>query len=172
MQFKPTATGTVCRSLFFIALMIGFGACGPNYIYDQSLPLKDHQWTYADSTDFKVPIVDTNKVYNIFLDITHDKSYPYQNLYLMVHTTFPSGKRLDQRLSIDLLSKTGLWQGQCSGEQCDLRVRMQEGAYFNETGDYRFVLEQFMRKDSIPGLHALALRIEDTGIDRRNSTAE
>ena len=171
MQGKSRFLLNAGRPVLLLVLLTLFTGCGPDLIFDQTHIVQNEKWAYSDSATFEVPIPDTGSVYNLYLDIEHSTDYPFQNLYLMIHTTFPSGKRLDQRLSVDLLTKSGLLLGDCSGNECDLRVRLQEGAYFNESGNYRFAIEQFTRRDSLQGIRGLSLRIEDTGQDVPGASA-
>ncbi len=134
-----------------------------NIIYEKSLEIGDQRWTYADSLSFTFPIKDTTKIYNIYLDIQHDKSYSFQNIYLLLHTRFPSGKRIDNRINIDLAEPTGKWNGDCSGNSCNLEIPIQEGAYFNETGDYTLTVEQYLRQDTLSGVREIKVLLEDTG---------
>ncbi|MEO1514438.1 MAG: gliding motility lipoprotein GldH [Bacteroidota bacterium] len=172
MRKIPTSCQACSYLVVSFLCLMGLSSCGPNYIFDETKQIQEQAWTYADSLDFRVSIADTNKVFNLYLDIDHQLGYPFENLYLMVHTTFPSGQRLNQRLSVNFMDKAGKLHGDCSGEHCSLRVRMQEKAYFSEAGDYQFSIEQFTRQDSLPGIRSLALRIEDLGMDRSKASSE
>lgn len=123
-------------------------------------------WTYSDSLVFAFPVSDTNRIYDIYLGIAHDKSYAFQNIYLLLHTIFPSGKRLDQRLNFDLSEPSGKWLGDCNRKSCSLEMPIQQGAYFNETGTHRIVIEQYLRRDSLAGIRELTLLLADTGKKR------
>ncbi len=151
----------LCISLFLIAT-----GCGPNYIFDQQIPIADQKWSYQDTLDFDVSIEDTLKTYNLQLDIEHAADFPYQNLYVMIHTRFPSGSRISEQLSIDLTDKSGRPLGACNAEWCTVPINLQEGAYFNALGQHLITIEQFMRLDPLPGIKSLSLKIEDTGILR------
>lgn len=138
---------------------------GLHYQEEHAIP-EDSGWTYADSLSFSFDIADTLALYDLILVVDHRTGYPYQNLYTRIHTIFPSGRRLSQVLSLELMDKVGYWQGDCRGERCSLRIPIQESAYFNETGTYSLRLEQYMRRDSLPGLDALSLEVRSTGEKR------
>ncbi len=148
--------------LFFVILLL-FSSCGPSYYYDQTESIPENGWFYDDMKTFEINIEDTLKIYNLYLDLEHDKSFPKQNLYVQIHTSFPGGEQIKEQLSINLMDKTGLWHGDCSGEECDLRVNIQQGAFFNAVGKHKIAIEQFMRIDPVPSIISVSLRIEDTG---------
>lgn len=149
--------------LSLLILPFLFTACGPNYIFDQEFKISEEGWTYADTLNFAVEITDTTSIYNLYLDINHSTEYARQNIYMMIHTQFPSGQRIKERLSVDLANRAGQWYGKCDSESCDLRLNIQEGAFFNALGPHKITIEQYMRIDPLLGVNSIALRIEDTG---------
>ncbi|MEL6867552.1 MAG: gliding motility lipoprotein GldH [Bacteroidota bacterium] len=157
-RFLPGLLGFICALCIL--------ACGPNYLYQETKTLGDAGWTYQDSLDFPFSISDTNRIYNLYLDVEHDNSYPFQNMYIKIHTAFPDGQRPAQQVSINMADKVGQWYGNCGSTRCELRVPIQTGAFFNQAGDYQVTIEQFMRRDPLPGIKTLSFRIEDTGQQR------
>lgn len=153
-------------SLCCAAFAMLFSACGPNYIYEKTYEINQGTWTYADSLVFEVDVEDTLKIYNLYLDLEHNTAYSFQNLYTQINTAFPSGQRISENLSLELQHKSGMWLGDCSRDYCELRIPIQEGAYFNASGLHTIVIHQFMRSDSIKGVKSLSLRVEDTGESR------
>lgn len=151
----------------FVLLTLSLSSCDSrDIIFEKNIELRDKHWTYADSLQYTFPIKDTSKIYSIYLQIAHEQVYPFQNIYLMLHTQFPSGKRIDNRINIDLAEPTGKWNGDCSGNSCALEIPIQEGAYFNETGDYTLTVEQYLRQDTLSGISAVKVMLEDTGKKR------
>jgi len=149
-----------------LALALGFSACGETYFYEKTYNLPNTQWSYSDTLDFEVDIQDTIKTYNLILDIEHSADYPFQNNYVYIHTHLPSGEHLGKQLSLDLAQKSGKWNGECSGDKCDLRIVIQQNAYFNQIGKHRFSIEQYMRTDSLSGIYAIGLKVQETGMTR------
>lgn len=162
-------TSNRLRSIFhLLGLTLLLSACGPNYQFSESIDIPAENWTYDNVIDFDFQIVDTLQIYNLILDVTHHQDFPYQNLYTRIGTYFPSGQDLTKVLSLELANKAGSWQGKCSGKYCTVQIPIQEGAYFNATGDYKIRLEQFMRKNPIPGIKNISFHIEKTENRREN----
>jgi len=147
-------------SLVFLSV-----ACGPDYAYQQTYELEGDTWSYTDSLTFEFEVPDTATIYDLVLEVRHSASYANQNLYVLIHTTFPAGQRLTEQVSLELSDK-GRWEGDCRGDWCTVRIPIQSGAYFNQTGSHRFVLEQYMRQDPVEGIRSLGLFIQETGNSR------
>lgn len=148
-------------SLFVLAVF-GVG-CGPDVLFEQSMPVAETGWAYADSLDFSFEIADTTKVYDVILEVEHSEDYGFQNLYVKTNTVFPSGKTDKQVLSLELANKVGFWLGKCSGGNCHLRIPIQQKIFFPEKGTYHFHMEQFMRQSPLPELKSITFKIEETG---------
>ncbi len=153
---------------YSFGLLLLLSACGPNYQFSESIDIPAESWTYDHVIDFNFQIEDTLQIYNLILDVTHHQDFAYQNLYTRIGTYFPSGQDLTKVLSLELANKAGSWQGKCSGKYCTVQIPIQEGAYFNAVGDYKIRLEQFMRKDPIPGIKNISFHIEKTENRREN----
>lgn len=135
-------------------------SCGPDYIYQEQKEIPNGVWTYRDTLDFKVNITDTAARYDIFLDFRYRDSYASQNLYLKLYTLFPGGLRLHKVTSFDLFDEKGEGVGRCSGEECSVRMVLQENAWFDKPGDYVITLEQYTRRDSLPGILSVGMALE------------
>jgi gliding motility-associated lipoprotein GldH len=144
-----------------------FWSCRQSIVYEETFEINPQLgWPYADSLTYAFSIADTQEIYNLYLEIDHLIDYPYQNLYINIRTVFPNGEDLAQVLSLELSDKQGFWQGDCNSKDCNLRIPIQEEAYFNQPGDYRIVVEQYMRTDSLRGLRSIGLLLEKTGATR------
>lgn len=156
--------------LFFGVIVFAFSACGPNYIYEETLEMPQTGWEYKDSLQAQFHIDDTLVIYNLHLEIEHGITFPHQNFYTKIHTTFPEGQRTSQQVSLELMNKTGQWHGDCSSETCVLDILIQEGVFFSQSGNYKITIEQFSRLDPLPQIHNLTFRLEDTG-ERKDTSS-
>lgn len=155
----------ILRFFFFACAGLWLSSCGPDFAYEQEYSIDNAAWSYADSLTFRFSVPDTSTIYNLYLDLEHSPDFPNENLYVRIHTQFPSGDRLTEEVSLEI-SEGGRWQGDCSGKTCTVRIPIQTGAYFDQTGEHVFVIEQFMRRNPVEGIQSIALRIEETGESR------
>jgi gliding motility-associated lipoprotein GldH len=85
---------------------------------------------------------------------------------LVVGTIYPDGKKASSRVEIMLANNEGKWYGEGLGDIWDYRVQIQENAFFNQPGNYVFTIQQNMRQDPLPGIMAIGLRIENSGLKK------
>ena len=149
--------------LLFSAIICLCVACGETYMYKKDVVIDASTWTYPDtlSFSFHIPDYTTNNTYSLYLHLEHSPEYAYRNMYMMVHTILPSGKKQSNQVSINLMGNEGLWYGKCRGNNCKVRVVLLENHTFEESGNYAMVLEQYMRVDSLAGIHKLGLAVTE-----------
>jgi len=147
-------------------LLFGLSACGPDHLFKEDKTIPDGQWAYRDTLDFKFTVTDTTALYNILVDFSYADSFPNQNIYVKFYTRFPDGKRLSKPLSFDFFDPEGKPAGKCSGGSCNAQIPIQQNAFFEKTGDYTITLEQFGRKDPLPGLKTIGLAVEKSSLKK------
>jgi gliding motility-associated lipoprotein GldH len=89
----------------------------------------------------------------------------------MITTQFPDGTSSSQRIEVMLANDAGKWFGEGLGDIWDYRTLVQENAFFTRPGTYTFLLEQNMRRDPLPGIMAVGIRVENTGLRKRDSSS-
>jgi gliding motility-associated lipoprotein GldH len=149
-----------------LAIVLGLTACGPNYIYQSDKTVADSQWMYRDSVVFDFNIKDSSHLYNLYLNFDAQKDYATENVYVRLNTIFPSGQRLSTVRSFNIFDAQGKILGKTSGNSAKQHIMLQENTFFNELGQYRIVVEQFMRKDSLIGINAIGLDIEQLDLQK------
>lgn len=161
---KPAATFS--RHLFIPALalfsILAFHACNDPYVFREKKAIPKGQWSYADTLDFKIPVSDTTALYNLYAQFTHSDTFPNQNLYLKLYTRFPDNRRISRLRSFEFFDLQGHPLGKCSGGKCTSKVLLQNNVYFNLPGDYVITMEQFTRRDPMPGISDVELLLEKT----------
>lgn len=143
-------------------LSFGIFACGPAYLYEESHSLEDNVWSYGDSLHFTFTVSDTQQIYNLYLEVAHSPDYAYQNLYTRIHTRFPNGEQLSEPLSLQMADQVGRWFGDCNQSRCQFSIPIQQGAFFNQSGSYQVMVEQFMREDNLTGISEIGFKVEPT----------
>ena len=143
-------------SLFFLCCT----ACQESFFYEETIQLSEENWNYQDSLQFTVNIQDTTQRYDLYLDIVHTTDYPFQNLYTKVTTKYPSKKRIGRQVNIDFADPTGKWYGNCSSQSCNLRVVLQQNAFFNELGAHTITFEQFTRTEKLKGISVVSFKLK------------
>ena len=148
------------NTFFLFTLCFLLQSCGQSFLYEKDISLSDNTWTYENQLDFSFEITDTKALQNLYLDITHSTEFKTQNIYVNFHTKSPSGKVVSDMVSLELAKKNGVWFGNCGGQWCDLRIPIQQNAYFDETGTYTLSVEQYTRTEDLQGVKSVGFRIE------------
>jgi len=150
----------------FLGSILFLSSCSSGYDYEKQYEFQGEYWAQGDTLDFTFTIKDTLAIYNLYLEVKHSTAYDFQNLYTQIHTRFPSGERIKELLSLELADKAGTWLGACSGERCVLKIPIQQGAFFNQAGEYMLTVEQYMRVNPVKGVGSIGFMLEDTGQKR------
>ena len=154
------------KSLFTIAMIsLSLFSCSESFSYEKSFKPENSIWPYEQDIAFEFNIADTSMLYSFYLDVEHSVDYPFQNIYTKIKTTYPDQTKKEDILSLELANDLGLWEGKCNAKRCKVRIFLQEKAYFQLPGDYTLALEQYTRRDSLPGLNEIALRIKEVNLD-------
>ena len=115
----------------------------------------DHQWVTGDTKSFVMQATDTTTVYQMDIQVNHEETYGFQNLYVRMVTTFPSGKEVSSVTSLELINPDGSWAGDEGASCCKVDIPLQARFKFPEVGAYTWTIEPYMRIDTISGINSL-----------------
>lgn len=143
-------------------------ACDPDRLYEKNHDIEDYQWYIDTIPAFNFKIENAAVPYNIYYNIRNASMYPYYNLYLTYYLTDSTGKVISSRLQdLTLMDpKTGKPLGDGVGDIFDHRIQSLGDFRFPYPGQYTFKVKQYMRKDPLPGIMSVGVRIEKAG-DRK-----
>lgn len=146
-------------SIFFASFVLS--SCDRAKILDENKDLAGQAWFYKNKLAFDVNIDDTNKTYNVFVNLRVSNDYKYSNFFVMVHQTSPSQVVSKERKELTLLDDHGNWLGKGLGDMYDFQVPIYPQKRFKEKGIYHFELEQNMREDTLQNVYSAGMRFED-----------
>lgn len=139
-------------------LLYSLSSCST--IYDETQVLENATWKQGESYSFEFEIQDTEQLYDLFLEVEHGTTYPYQNLYCLVKTTMPDGSTREEQASLELANAKGYWLGDCSGESCTRTIPFIIKTQFTVSGVYAVELKQHSRPESLGPIAHLRLYID------------
>ncbi|MEP6646092.1 MAG: gliding motility lipoprotein GldH [Saprospiraceae bacterium] len=143
----------------FIALifLVSMSSCKRGVIANGKWKLNHREWITGENKTMHITATDTTQAYVMDIRIDHSKNYKYQNLYIRLLTTFPSGKKISSITSLELANPDGSWSGDCSRSTCSVTLPLQPGFTFPEIGKYQLTIEPYMRVDTIKGIKRISL---------------
>jgi len=148
-------------TVFFTAtlLMLYIVSCDSEMVYDQYRTTEKGMWGWQDTMQFRVSIIDTTALNNIYLQVRHTVDYPMSNLYLYVHILGPGGQSVTDTVNMILAAPDGEWNGKGTGQIRELMLLYRKQTRFSVPGTYIFTLEQATRQPELPVTN-LGIRIE------------
>lgn len=138
----------IISSIILLSLL----ACSGETIVSEIYQFENDQWLADDKKSFEFVVDDTSTVYQMDLALGHTEMYGFQNLYVKIHTEYPSGKTASTSTSLELINTDGSWAGECNGNACTINLPLQKQFRFPEKGKYRWAIEHFMRIDTVEGI--------------------
>jgi gliding motility-associated lipoprotein GldH len=149
-----------------IVTCISLASCNESLVYEVNNSLKGEVWSYADAQTFETEIKDTTINYDVFVNLRHSFHFDWRNVWINIETTFPDGKKASKRVNLLLSEADGKWFGECTGDNCDIQIPIQENAFFPQIGKYKFSITQDMRVNPLINIRSIGMKIE-----RHNKTA-
>jgi gliding motility-associated lipoprotein GldH len=161
MQFRKYATGGVL--MLMLATM--FYSCTTDLSYYQKqVSIPDAHWHSKFQPLFQIEITDSGKQYTPYLLIRHDESYPYSNIWLNVQVRAPGDSVFGplQRIEFELADAEGKWEAVAVGGVWEHLVpfTVAPNDVFRNPGMYEVKLEQVMRKDPLPAVLNVGIRLQ------------
>ena len=135
-------------------------SCSSDIIYEENKAIPEGVWSVDNKLDFVVDIQSTDEAYNLFLNLRNGTEYAYSNLYIFMETVYPNGRSELDTLQFLLADKEGKWYGEGLGDIKSSSVMFRYKLLFPMTGEYQVKMEQAMRKEVLPGIWDVGLRVE------------
>ncbi|MCL2131901.1 MAG: gliding motility lipoprotein GldH [Lentimicrobiaceae bacterium] len=139
------------------AVMLLYSCGGRDFVYHENISIEGEVWTAEHQIPFQFSIADTLSVYTVGLNIRYTLSFPKQNLYVFMHTTFPNGTQTTDTVSINLFTMDGTPFGRGKRiKELDVPIAK---IRFPMSGQYSIRLEHGMRDYALDGTASMGLYV-------------
>ncbi len=147
---------------FSLVFSIGFISCDNSRVFEKNIEFKDKVWHSDSVISIQFNIIDAKKTYNLYYNLRNTISYPYHNIYVNYTLEDTLGRQLRSSLvNTNLFDpKSGRPLGSGLGDVFDHQVLILSDHKFDRPGAYNFNIQQYMRKDSLPEILAVGVRVE------------
>lgn len=158
------------RKLFYTIISIFFlvvcFSCNQKEIYFRYQEIKDSEW--ESGKDF-VFIVDSNsyqsgELYNIWLEVVHNSSYKYRNLWLDFNFKILTDSIIEKPITKEfyIADKDGLWFGSGFGSSYQISLPIETSVNLSKYGKVGFEIHMSnkMQDTLLVGIEKIGLRIE------------
>ena len=151
----------IIKFFSLVALLVAMSACDPKMIIDEYKPIAARSWSYDNTPEFTIEVMDTSQRYNLYFNLRNTGNYGYNNLFVLFHIKAPDGKEDTKRLNFLLADNDGRWLGKGLGDLYDNQILVLKEMRFDKAGKYTFAIEQNMRDNPLVGITDVGLRIEN-----------
>lgn len=146
--------------LVLVGALVALSACDQHRLVDVFEKVNGSTWFYDDVKSIKVSVADTVSQHNFYVNLRHEGTYAWRNIYLRLKFTSPNADTAVQLLSVPLADVSGKWLGNGLGDLYEVQYLFKEGIQFKQLGDYTIELEQHMRVNPLAGVMDVGIRIE------------
>lgn len=154
------ARNICCAIIVLFAAAVLTGCSDPKAVFDQNTMINNHNWGYVNNIKYNVPITDNSVPYNLYFNLRVTGDYKYANMFVLLHTTAPDGKKSVMRYELKLATQTGEWLGSGSGNLYSYQIPFEGHYKFSAKGTYHFEIEQNMRDNPLHEVSDVGLRVE------------
>ncbi len=148
--------------LLILSLLTLMSGCDGNSVFEGKKDFSNRFWAFNDPAEFEFEIEDIDKTYNLLFSVRNTSMYPFQNIYLQYYLEDSIGRLQSKELTnVQLFNaKTGIPLGSGLGDLYDIEKPFLEKYKFESVGKYKLRIDQFMRKDSLPEIVSVGIRVE------------
>lgn len=165
---RPVSGDGLVRSMLCVFCILHFAlcisACRPSPQYQDTYTIPGGAWQAAYRPEFSFAITDTAVAYQLFLLVRHTDAYPYANVWINMDSKAPGDTAWGKvRIEVPLAAPSGQWLGRGAGELWEQRMpltSLSRPAFFAKKGTYTVRLTQDMRRNPLPEILTVGLRLE------------
>lgn len=119
-------------------------------------------WDKKAEQKFDLQISDFQNPKNIIFVVRNNSEYPYSNIRFIVNfTNLQSKKTETDTLNYILAKPNGEWIGTGYGDTKETLFQYRMNHRFPANGKYRVGIIQAMRKDKLPGIEDIGVKLEN-----------
>lgn len=156
------------RILFLSFLIcIILSSCDQSRVYEQNVDFTERYWIVSEQPEFEFTIDKPADKYTLYGNIRNSVSYPYARIFFTYHLQDSTGGEIEKKLVSQYLfdAKTGKPFGNSGlGDIYDHQFELLKNYQFKHRGKYKIKFEQLMRVDTLKGILAVGLRVENSAL--------
>jgi gliding motility-associated lipoprotein GldH len=141
------------NSVILLLVAIVLFSCDKKRVFDEYKSVGS-AWHKDSVITFDLPVLDSTKRYNLFVNLRDNNNYPFNNLFLIVAIETPSGFTKVDTLQYEMADRDGNLLGNGFTDIKESKLFYKEDVKFK--GKYKIHIKQAVRESGkIPGVQAL-----------------
>lgn len=152
------------NSILFLLVTFLFFSCDKKRVFDAYKSV-GNSWHKDSIVSFDLPILDSTKRYNLFVNLRANNDYPYNNLFLIVSLEMPNGYTKVDTLEYQMANPDGELLGNGFTDLKESKLFYKEKVRFR--GKYKVNIKQSLRESgkiegtkTLEGITDVGFRIE------------
>ena len=141
------------NSVLLLIVIFLFFSCDKKRVFDEYKSM-GNTWNKDSIVTFELPVLDSTKNYNLFVNLRANNSYPFNNLFLIVAMERPNGFTKVDTLEYQMANSDGTLLGNGFSDLKESKLFFKEK--INLKGKYKVHIKQAVRENGkVPGVEAL-----------------
>jgi len=137
--------------LILVAILLF--SCDKKRVFDEYKSVGS-AWHKDSIVTFDLPVLDSTKRYDLFVNLRDNNNYPFNNLFLIVAIEMPNGFTKVDTLEYQMANPDGTLLGNGFTDIKESKLYLKEGVKFR--GKYKVHIKQAVRESGkIPGVQEL-----------------
>lgn len=156
----------ILNKLLLILVVICIISCDEKRVFDEYKSVGS-AWNKDSIVSFKLPKLDANKKYNLFVNVRDNNDFPYNNLFLIVSLEQPNKKVKVDTLEYQMAEPDGTLLGDGFTDVKENKLFYKQNESFSQKGDYKIKIQQAVRQTGkivgdkeLKGITEVGFRIE------------
>jgi gliding motility-associated lipoprotein GldH len=153
-------------SLLFILMAFILISCDKQLVFDEYKSV-GNAWHQDSILTFKLPKLESEKKYNLFVNVRDNNDYPFDNLFLIVSLEHPNKKTIVDTLEYKMANPDGSLMGDGFTDVKESKLFYKENVPFNLKGEYKVHIQQGVRQtgkiagvENLQGITEIGFRVE------------
>ncbi|MCX6242895.1 MAG: hypothetical protein NTX43_13920 [Bacteroidetes bacterium] len=140
-----------------LIILMFLTSCGHEKPAEQSIAFPNKSWQRYNILNFKFPVTETNRSYDIILELRCNKSFDYDNLPINMVISTPSGEERIREYHVQIKDKNGSFTGAIKGDTCLTRLVLKRKLYCSSKGLMKVEIENLNPKMETEGIFSVNL---------------
>jgi gliding motility-associated lipoprotein GldH len=141
------------NSLLLILVAVLFFSCDKKRVFDEYKSVGS-AWNKDSIVTFDLPVLESTKRYNLFVNLRDNNNYKYNNLFLIVSLESPNGYTKVDTLEYQMANPDGTLLGEGFTDLKESKLYYKENVRFR--GKYKVHIKQAVRENGkVPGVTLL-----------------
>jgi gliding motility-associated lipoprotein GldH len=143
----------VRNSFVFFVIVLVFISCDEKRVFDDYYSV-GNAWHKDSTVIFQLPVLDSTKRYDLFVNLRSNNNYPFNNIFLIVALELPNGFTKVDTLEYQMANPDGTLLGEGFTDIKESKLFYKENVRFR--GKYKVYIKQAVRETGkVPGINQL-----------------